>query len=431
MKTLRALLLSLSLAACGGNGGDTDGGGVDGSPPGMAELSVRVVDGDGAPIEGAMVAFDAPGGARTERMSLADGRALFTDIDWGLGTGALTVHATGFVLASRVDLDAANVAESLDTDGDIAMALRGVPGGTLFTISGTLTNDTGAMNPFNVSANVREAVGYSGDDPAFSVQVPGGVPVHLVGIEFRQNRVGPQEFTLDIFGMVRVDAGTITADATMDIDLSMSPTLRSVAGTMTAPGTGTPLAGGVVSAFVTTPESSFNELLGLITSAAPSMADPQTVEYEISWIEDASITDPITIFVLNDDPNVSRIIVAGYPTGGDLGPSFPPPPEIIVPAFGVMHSLYDSFTIGRVEPGLITQLTVYDLDDEDRVLWTITSAGGSEMITIPEPPSSVDRSAVFVIGHDIYARPSVCEPNDANDRCDRFALGGRAFDLVP
>jgi hypothetical protein len=123
-------------------------------------------------------------------------------------------------------------------------------------------------------------------------------------------------------------------------------------------------------------------------------------------------------------------LVPGWPSSSPVL-EFVPPPEIVSPAFGVMHPLHDPITVGRITPGFEVQVLLFDLARDDQILWYVFSVEGADTIAFPDPPSSVNTTALFPPGSELYIRPAVCERTGSRAYCDRFAQGGRQFDLVP
>ena len=91
-----ACLMAISIAGCGDDSKKVQDAGLDGGGGGES-ITFIVVEWstdseDWVPMEGATVAFDAPGGERTETVSGADGKVTFEGVDWSLGTAAATAH---------------------------------------------------------------------------------------------------------------------------------------------------------------------------------------------------------------------------------------------------------------------------------------------------------------------------------------------------
>ena len=121
------------------------------------------------------------------------------------------------------------------------------------------------------------------------------------------------------------------------------------------------------------------ELYGALTSEVPNRA---AVDYTIGFFQPSHAVAPITQYSLRYARLYSEVNVVGWPAG-PVALDFLPPPEIAVPAFGVSHPLRGPFTVGRVSAGVETWLILYDLNQDDRVLWAIDSGEGAETITIP------------------------------------------------
>ncbi|HUT78715.1 MAG TPA: hypothetical protein VM285_13555, partial [Polyangia bacterium] len=131
MKTHHGILTVLFAVALLAGCGDDDKAKDDGGPDGGDGESLSFVvmewsldEDTWVPLEGATVAFDAPGGERTEAVSGADGTVTFEGIDWSLGTAAATAHAEGYVLASVVDVEPSVVGQLFSVDGAVALLVN-------------------------------------------------------------------------------------------------------------------------------------------------------------------------------------------------------------------------------------------------------------------------------------------------------------------
>lgn len=425
MRTWSILGLALTLAACDGGDGGTDGGGTDGGGSTPIDVTWTIRDTDETPLPGASVAVDLGDGTRLEETADGSGQVTFS-IDFGPGPIAITAYAPGHQLVSIINLTEATLPD-VQVDGANVISLFEY-GAASVTLSGTISGVTSATNRLGLVASLSGAGPAEITDTAYTMPVPTGSAFRIAAIEFGYDMTGPTDYTRPIFSLSHHDVDALTADTTLDIDFSSSETLTEVDGTVASPGMGTPLADASFAVEVTDAES-FAEFYGG-QSAVTSNGD--NVDYTITHGDLSLATTPITRFFLIDAPNLSIVVVDGPPAAGMQDVVFPPPPEIITPAFGVMHPLHDPFEVGRIEPGLRVSITLYDLEQDDRALWRIVRVGDSMgTITVPQPPSAVDRAELFPSTGDIYARPFGCERHSTGSYCARSAVGGRAFDLVP
>ena len=118
-----ACLLAISIAGCGDDSKKVQDAGLDGGGGGESIIVVEwsTDSEDWVPMEGATVAFDAPGGERTETVSGADGKVTFEGVDWTLGTAAATAHQPDYALGSVVNIDPSNLAGIFTIDDVIAL----------------------------------------------------------------------------------------------------------------------------------------------------------------------------------------------------------------------------------------------------------------------------------------------------------------------
>jgi len=436
MTRLLCVVLALGLVACDSDDGGTDaggGGGTDAGPAGAdaggggvpVDVVFALVDGD-APVAGATAAMDRPDGTREELVSDASGQVTFS-VDWAAGAHAFAFHADGYTIAAATDVTAESVAPYL-ADGPFEIPMgRNAPRDDLVTLSGTITGGSSPSSGFAVYPAAPGSEPYQAMGPDFEIMVPPGEAFRATVFEFTNASMGPNEYTQTFLGFRYIDIDALSADSMQDIDLTDgAETLTEVDVTVTAPGMGTPLADGRVYATVT--ERGTGEVHGAASAAAPSGAD---VSLTIAFATPAFATDPITTYNLSDEPLGSTVTVDGVPTAGTAPVEFLTPPDIVTPSFGTAHGLYDPIVLGRIAPGVRTQLIVQDASREDITLMNVASLTGSETLTIPEPPSSASAADLFPAGADLYARPVSCEVDFDNRRCRRVSFGRRQFDLSP
>lgn len=424
-------LVALALVGCDGGGGGTDagGGGTDGGARdgGGGGMTVDVVfevhDGrlTGPALSGVAIAVDLGDGTRVEGTTDAMGRATFA-VDWSAGPIDVTLFAPGHAGFSTTEVTEAIFAPFM-RDGVVPFALssNAPPRTDLVTLSGRVTGgDPG--HRYQVTANVEGATLYNNAGPDYTIDVPPGVPFRLTVLDYTFVSRGTNDYTQELVAMGTVDVDAISADTTLDLDLTANPvTLTEVSGSVTAS-----FGDAIFYALVGDLEG-VDDFYGAMTSVVPTAGG---VDYSLAYWEDPAARMPYTRYFTNDDPEFSQVTILGWPTASPTI-DFLPPPAIVTPAFGETHPIHDTFALGRVEPGVETAVTIYDLAQDDRVLWNVVNTSGGEMVTPPALPSAVNRADVFPASAELYARPYVCARMPGMQFCQRFAVGGRAFDLVP
>ena len=81
-------------AGAAGGAGGAGAGGAGGESVTFIVVESLLGEPTAPPVEGAMVAFDAPGGERVEQSSGADGKVTFTGVDWSKGKAAVSAYLT-------------------------------------------------------------------------------------------------------------------------------------------------------------------------------------------------------------------------------------------------------------------------------------------------------------------------------------------------
>src|SRR5688572_10096594 len=193
----RLLVVALVVAGCGDDGGGTDAAvmdaarmdsGQDGGGGGTDMLAVLIVDAaDQAPMAGATVALDTPGG-RVEQQTGADGKTTFSGLDLAR-PHAVIAHAAGYAVFSYSELTRDDLAR-LDTDGiiepDGSMRVALVPVSDtagFITLSGTAAGMMNTGNQLAIDTTAESDDFHQMMGAAWEIDVPPGAPLTVVGVE--------------------------------------------------------------------------------------------------------------------------------------------------------------------------------------------------------------------------------------------------------
>ena len=177
-------LAAVFLLACGGPAptpgidaaaSDTGGPGLDGGGGGDPFI-VRVVHSDRAPIAGAVVALDRPGGLRIEATTGAVGLATF-DIDWANGPFDVVAWAPGNGARANLDVDRVTYERYL-IEGQWWMFLDALEPPSTITVSGALTNIAAPLDNVYVFATAG-GDNWVGRNGPFDLEVPSSTPFRL------------------------------------------------------------------------------------------------------------------------------------------------------------------------------------------------------------------------------------------------------------
>jgi hypothetical protein len=370
--------------------------------PELASLTIQVVETHTSyreyilndttdPIEGATVALDGPDGTRSEQTTGADGRVTFEDLDWSLGTAAVTVHKEDHVLHSVVGIDGS------ETEIPVGLYLID-PTADWVTISGTASNmsDTAhsiSMDTDNAYTHHQEV------GPDWSMKVEPGVDFTLKAVEFDVLDAPDRTIDQDLINWVLIEHAAITSDTTVDIDFSSTVPELTVSNSITMPSlrAESPLMG------TTTLYGFFSagELhVGFVAHSEPNTAGT-AFDLDFDYIETTGLSPALTTYRLNPNDyfmGISVVVVEGYPETGthDLGfldlPDMDQVPTTTYPLHGT------EFTWELFDSGLgvcFLVWTALDVNDHDTHAWRVDAPMDATSITVPDPPSTVDESSLF------------------------------------
>ncbi|MBW2534831.1 MAG: Ig-like domain-containing protein [Deltaproteobacteria bacterium] len=410
--------------AAGGTGGA--GGGVTGD-----SITVRVylpggADDEGVPTEGATVAFDAPGGERTEATTGADGRAIFTGIDWSAGSAGITAYYPDHVMLSSVNVDEARIEDWVDDEGDLPMhltPLTGTPPDTV-TVSGTATGlqDTAHMYVVNIFG-ARDAPFVDGSEwvgegtEAFSITVPRGVSFSLQSFEFDFTPLASgQGYDRPIYQVMRMDLGPVDTDqASVVLDFAADAVTTHTADVaMNLPARPeSPLHGGEPYCFTCAANSYYCE--GWPTHLDIS-ADTNQFDISFLWYEPPNIEGPDWFCRVSTDEGMASQVVDGYPQDGVDGTMMDVPRWVTPSDPTTRHPLHELLEWEWFDEDVATS-SVEILRNSP--VWWIRGGPDATSITVPALPSSVDGFAL--LGTNPRAKVYGGTYNEATRSWDRYA----------
>jgi hypothetical protein len=367
-----------------------DDGGGTGTLTVLVTGPVEWPDYDPAPVEGALVAFDAPGGARTEATTDAAGHATFDGFDWSAGTASVTAWHEGYGLASLVGLDG-----SVE---EVTVELTNVdpwPRDGWVEVSGTVLNPPAGALAYNVFATVP-SVWYGGAGPGYSLTVPPDTSFTLVATSSGTSQ-----------NWLLVDQDPVTAATTVDLDFATPAPFSSVTGSFPMPTRTDSLlrrgTGQVNVQWSRRPNGhGFFErvaYIGYATHTPTVSADGNSIEYEIGWTPPSWAVEPATRFNMlagsgtNMDPS-SSAWVDGYPTEGAQDIVLLDAPRMVTPSSpSDSHPIHDPIEWELFDTGVQVELQILRENGYYAPLtelWAIRAPVDATSITVPQLPSGVD-----------------------------------------
>jgi hypothetical protein len=372
------------------------------------------------PVEGITVAFDAPGGERTEAVSGADGKVTFDGFDWTAGTAAATSHMEGYLVNSLVGLDADTVDQVYQMDGAVMLAtgpeIEPDTEPETVSVSGTVTGflDTAHDLVVNV-VNTTFGGDWNGpSDGTFTVDVPSGEPFVLQAVEWVD---GPapesgQGYTQEMFQWMQQSFDAVTEDQ-VDIVLDFTGNAMEL---FTADVTtdvpddqDSPICSGYAVCNVCDQSSYYCQ--GWSTSVDIS-EDGTQFEASFLWVEPDYAEDPWYYCAVYNPTGWSLYaynLVEGYPEDGSSMGQLIDVPIWVSPTPGNPQNLYDPLEWQFSDDDLpLILINLYRMDD---FIWQIIPPPNATTATIPEPPSTFDasilegagniRTELMVVTHDL------------------------------
>jgi hypothetical protein len=399
-----------------------DGGG-DGT------LTVRVITefcppDEYGPLAGAAVALDAPGGGMTEAATDADGRVTFSTLDWSAGTAAVTAHAAGFMVASRVDIT--------ESEGEVVLVCN-VEGGATpadwLVVSGDATGMLDASHGLGVTTTVGHWV-WDGTGPSWRLPVPPETPFTLVAQE--QHPDGAAARSIDQWTMLEVPA--LDAATTLMLDFATTLTPIPVVNSVTVPSRAdSPLRSSVTAYWWAT---SIDSGLGLTNGQEETTVrstDGNTWNLEGEYVVVPGVEQPVTLYMLWDGRARgvrAYVVVDGYPMDGPQDFRFLDVPRMISPPDAVeRHPLHDPIEWESFDAEAGIGLIIYRAGVQ---VWTILAhpPTTATTLTVPRLPSTTSE-ATLLGTRNIRAQLFACADTDAVSRICRRAATTNQFVLQP
>jgi len=353
------------------------------------------------PTAGANVAFDAPGGERTEVDTGADGKATFGGIDWTTGEAAVTVHLFGHAMISVVHLDPDRLSAWVDDNGDYPMELESLipptPPDTV-TVSGTATGLASTAHQYGVYAadtlvttDAWAGIGTQG----YSIEAPSGEPFILRAVEYDYSELpSGQGYDRPIYQWMNMDYGPITADA-VDVELDFTAhamtTHTADVSMVMPPRADSPIRTGDI------PYCYFCSSNSLYCQGWPTYVDvvdgQNRVDISFLWVEPAYVQGPFWFcYVRATTGEMAQTRVPGTPVQ-DAQATLMDPPTWVTPADPlVAHPLHAPMEWEWRED--VTESAVVVRRGGTNV-WYVRGGANATTLTVPAAPSAVDETQII------------------------------------
>ncbi|MBN1770603.1 MAG: hypothetical protein JXB32_05020, partial [Deltaproteobacteria bacterium] len=383
------------------------------------------------PVEDALVAFDLPGGGRSETTTDAAGRATFDRFDWAAGAGAVTAGKNGLGLASEVGLDG--------TQGDVTLVLPDPdPRAGRVELTVSAVNMTDVSHPWEVMAVGVDQV-YASGGGAFDlvIDVPPGTPLTLHAGEWEGWTLTADGLDNVIYSWVAQEVAPISGPATAEIDFA-APALPSttVSGSFPLPADpDSPLRQRDAYVVVWTmigpnPGRHFLPVattgLGGPTHIGRSV-DGDSVEYTVQYVTPPGAVGPVTRYTMetlgsSGGAPYSCVDVAGYPASGAQTFTHLEVPTVHAPT--TVHALHDpvewDLFDGGVTPTLHIRTTRVAVCDTD--VWRVSAPTDATSLVVPQPPAGFD--TVALLGTDLIRGRIGILADDPGDLQANYAESG-------
>lgn len=436
---LAVIGLCFAVAGCGDDVVPlVDAGAADSGPVGnsLTVLAFETIGRVAMPISGATVALDQVGAARMEQTTGADGKTTFVGVD--LAAGASVTAAAGPDRAirsatfSEAELPGLQTLGLANAAGEITLELTPLAPPDSITLSGTATGLADNGHLFMVSAlapGANPPAEHAG--PSWSLSMPSTAdPFPMVACEYMRfpGTTSPRGSELTVFAWLLQSQAAVSADATIDIDMSTaSETPAPYAGSFTIP-TGGFFDEARASMSIRTAPALGSAIIGN-TRRIDISADGTAFDYEGEAITVAGATDLYTQIILAKTPQFSMAYLRGDLRTGAHDPALLEPPEPTSPAFGVDHPLHAPITwISRDANAMFNLSLMRGSGTNAVIVWRLSVPTGSRQAAFPQLPSTVDAAALF--SDIVDARINACDYSAEEQRCLRSAVA-RAFTLTP
>lgn len=391
-------------AGAGGAAGQAGAAGAAGvAGAGGATLAFLITDENGEPLEGAIVALDAPGGERKEGSSEADGSVTFDGVDWSAGNAAVTAYMPGHVVVSSVDFDEAGFAEAQDENGEVQVGLTSLAptaAPETVTVSGTAANLENASHLYTVNIFGANEVPFVEDSEwggygsnTFKITVPKGVPFRLQAFEYEYTALpSGQGYERPIYGVMQMDLGPIDTDATdVILDFAADKVTTNTAD--------------VAMLLPTRPDSAMHDGSPYCFTCAKNSYycegwptfldisdDGNQFDMSFLWAEHPNLDGPNWFCRITKGEEISQTSVDGYPQDGSNGTILDVPQWVTPSDLTKSHPLHEPMEWAWTEPE-ITQ--VLAITNGGSVVWTVNGPSDATTITVPELPSTADAMKVL------------------------------------
>jgi len=348
------------------------------------------------PLANALVLADLPDGTRKEATTDASGTVTFPDVDFTKGTASVTAYRVKSPLVSRVGI-------TRDTAANQRLWVRAIPP-EMINVLGTVKNFDPRSAYIVVESphsNTRYQNVVGPSSSSFIIQVPKGKPVTLISSTFA-NKVattdaGPvngREEDSVYYGWVRKDLPASDNDiGDVELDFSQTLTPQTTHGTIR-------MSSKRTSALFTDAEPYFqvSRIGNLGFFGAPTRtiisADGFSSSFEGPYVKVDGLDKVGTEYQLQLGPGFSFVRFSGYPLDGADVAGFIEEPQMVQPP--------DPTTPGKITDPIVWRT----LDPAARgtvlldragvgIVCELTSVSSAPIVTVPAPPSTLDRKATF------------------------------------
>lgn len=388
----------------GGSGGSagaagTGAGGSAGSGESLTFIVVQANVEETTPLAGATVAFDAPGGERTEEVTAADGTVTFDSVDWSEGTATVTAHLDGYDMVSMIGMDPDAIADMELVDDAMPLYLVDldpeVTEPDMVHVTGTFSGLTDPANGVLVralGAGATETWAGTGTD-TYEMDVPQGTAFSLFANEWKEGILPTSDgYYVDLYRAMVQDFPAIDeATATLDLDLEAHEiTSMTAEGAIVLPSRAdSPLRGDSTwsNLWVLAPG---NQVIGF-ASLMQRSEDFNQWNVSLEWCEVIPADDAISYYrVYNTGTGeISFALEDGYPVAGELEPPILDVPRWTSPsAFVFAHPIGDPLEWEVFDDLSEDGMVGLNLAVEDQVVWRVGVPTDVTRVTLPEVPSS-------------------------------------------
>lgn len=362
---------------------------------------------DYVPVAGALVRFDAPGGAVLEDTTNSDGRVFFSDVDWSLAPGggagggegagqglaAVSAFRLEHAMRSIVGLDAARFAALARVGDDVLLLLYPQPAPIVPSVrlSGSFAGVTDPAHLVHVSV-LRGATGTTwlgAADGSYSIRVPKDeafvVQAREVAVDSTPTGQGLVNTT---YRVLQAELGPFPADSmvTLDFDADEVVTQTAELWVDLPARADSPIRQGTPNCLA----CGYDALgCGGWPTLADLSADRSRFELSFLWTEPSWLAEPVIRCEIRREYDTSLVHVDGYPVPGSLGQlldvprwTLPPDPSFAWPAdeliaWELMNDEVDH-----------TDLLIYR---DGLPLWAVSAGPNATSVRLPELPTTLDR----------------------------------------